>query len=248
MLPMKKLLFSVHDVSPRHFDRLQRIDRFLAEMGIGSRYAMLVVPDFWRQWPIEAFPEFRAWLRSKAEAGVEIILHGFTHLDETHHGSVGARLKARFLTANEGEFLGLDREEASIRLVRGRCLLEDTIGQHVTGFIAPAWLYSAASKTALHALGFAVAEDHWSVWSPASHRILLRSPVISYASRTRARVASSILWSRIATTALQPMDTVRVALHPHDLDVQSLERELSRIMSVFLGSRVPIQYRDLAAA
>ena len=245
---MKKLLFSIHDVSPRHFDRLLRIDRFLTEMGIGSRYAMLVVPDFWHQWPIEAFPEFRSWLRSKAESGVEIILHGFTHVDETDHVSRTDRLKARFLTASEGEFLGLDREEASVRLVRGRHLLEDAVGQPVTGFIAPAWLYSAASKTALHALGFAVAEDHWTVWSPASNRILLHSPVISYASRTRARVASSILWSRIATTALKPLDTVRVALHPHDLDVPILGQELSRVMSVFLSSREPIQYRDLVAA
>ena len=51
---MKKLLFSIHDVTPRHFERLRRIDRILTESGIGASYAMLVVPDFWKEWPLDA--------------------------------------------------------------------------------------------------------------------------------------------------------------------------------------------------
>ncbi len=245
---MKKLLFSVHDVSPRHFDRLRRIDKFLDDVGLANRYAMLVVPDFWKKWPIEGFPEFQSWLRTKADAGVEIILHGFNHLDDTRHASLGDRFKASFLTAREGEFLGLSREEATSRLIHGRRVLEAATGREITSFIAPAWLYGEAAKTALHDLGFTIAEDHWRVWSPMTNHVLLRSPVISYASRSKARVASSIAWSRIATTALKPLDTVRVALHPHDLDVDSLVVELTRVMSEFLGCREPIRYRDLAAA
>lgn len=245
---MKKLLFSLHDVTPRHFDRLLLIDKFLDEAGIGNRYAMLVVPDFWKKWPIEAFPEFRSWLKTKADAGVEIVLHGFTHIDETDHSTLADRFKAHFLTAREGEFLGLSREEATSRLIHGRRILETLTGQPITSFIAPAWLYGEAARTALHDLGFTIAEDHWSVWNPLTRQVFVHSPVISYASRSRPRVLSSIAWSRIATTALAPLDTVRVALHPHDLDVEPLVRELRRVMSEFLGSREPIQYRDLAAA
>ena len=109
---MKTLLFSIHDVTPRHFDRLLRIDRLLCDSGIGNRYAMLVVPDFWRQWPLEAYPAFRSWLKSKAEDGVEMILHGFSHIDETDHGRLMDRFRARVMTAREGEFLGLDEAEA----------------------------------------------------------------------------------------------------------------------------------------
>jgi predicted deacetylase len=245
---MKKLLFSLHDVTPRHFDRLRRIDKFLDETGIGSRYAMLVVPDFWKKWPIEAFPEFGSWLRSKADAGVEMVLHGFTHIDEAAHAGLADRFKATFLTAREGEFLGLDREQATSRLIHGRRILENLTGQTITSFIAPAWLYGDAAKTALHDLGFTIAEDHWSVWNPVTRQVFVHSPVISYASRSRPRVVSSLVWSRIATGALAPLDTVRVALHPHDLDVDALVRELKRVMSEFLGRREPIQYRDLAAA
>jgi predicted deacetylase len=245
---MKKLLFSLHDVTPRHFDRLLKIDKFLDDIGIANRYAMLVVPDFWKEWPIQGFPEFQSWLRAKADAGVEIVLHGFTHIDESSHSTLVDRFKANFLTAREGEFLGLDREEATSRLIHGRRVLEAATGREITSFIAPAWLYGEPAKTALHDLGFTVAEDHWRVWSPTTNHILLRSPVISYASRSKARVASSIAWSRIATTVLKPLDTVRVALHPHDLDVDSLVVELTRVMSEFLGCREPIRYRDLAAA
>ncbi len=245
---MKKLLFSIHDVTPRHFERLERIDQILQASGIGAAYAMLVVPDFWKDWPLDADSRFGDWLRKKANSGVEMLLHGYYHLDDTPPQGMGAKFKAAYMTKNEGEFLSLDRNAARDRLIRGRDMLERLLGRTVDGFVAPAWLYSEATKDVLAELGFLTAEDHMRVWSPATRRQLAFSPVVSYASRSPARVASSLLWSRIATTALAPFDVVRLALHPHDLDVSSLESEFERVLHRWLKERQPVQYRELAAA
>jgi hypothetical protein len=245
--PKKRLILSIHDVTPRHFERLKQIDAFLKEQGIGSRYSMLVVPDFWHQWPLEAHSEFQSWLRARAGEGVEMILHGFYHRDESVHSTAAARFKARALTAREGEFLGLSRAESLERLQRGRDLLSSILGRKIEGFIAPAWLYGAGAREALQDLGFDFAEDHWSVWSPSSGKTLATSPVISYASRSEARILSSLVWSRLATMALRPLDAVRLAIHPHDFDVDRLVTEIARATTSLLTHREPVLYRDLAA-
>ena len=244
---MKKLLFSIHDVTPRHFERLQRIDELLAETSIGQSYAMLVVPDFWKEWPLSEHKPFHGWLRDKADAGVEMLLHGYYHLDDTPPKGAAERFKAAWMTASEGEFLSLEAGEARGRIRRGRTLLEDILGRKVTGFVAPAWLYSEATLDVLKEEGFETAEDHMRVWSPVFGRQLSFSPVISYASRSKARIASSLIWSRLATTVLSPFDAVRLALHPHDLDVGSLQVEFERALRHWLKYRRPTQYRELLA-
>lgn len=244
---MKRLLLSIHDVTPKHFERLKQIDAFLKEHGVGSRYAMLVVPDFWHQWPLEEHPEFQSWLRERADEGVEMILHGFYHRDDTVHRSAAARFKASALTAREGEFLGLDRKLALERLQKGRDLLESILGRKIKGFIAPAWLYGEGARKALKIMNFEFAEDHWSVWSPQSGATLTTSPVISYASRSKGRILSSLIWSRVATVALRPAPVVRHAIHPHDFDVDCLISEISRALVSFMTHREPILYRDLMA-
>lgn len=247
-MPSKQLIVSVHDVSPRHVERLQRIEAFLTECGLGARYSMLVVPDFWQTAPLAEHPEFCAWLKSRAADGVEMLLHGFTHRDETAHAGILARWKAGNMTAGEGEFLGLDRDEARRRIIAGRQIVEAAIARSVTGFVAPAWLYGPGAHSALRDLDFAVAEDQLHVWSPRRGRTLSRTPVVSYASRTPARIRNSLAWSRLATKILKPCRTVRLALHPHDFDVPALVDEAKRAILSFMADRRLASYGELASA
>lgn len=242
----RRLLVSVHDVTPRHFARLRAIAALLERHGLGGRYSALVVPNFWHEWPLADHPEFITWLLGQIEAGVEPLLHGYFHRDESDHRGAWARLRGRALTAGEGEFLGLDREAARARIVAGGRVLAEHLGAAPRGFVAPAWLYGQATLEVLRELGYAVAEDHWRVWSPIRGEVLARGPVIAYASRTRLRVAASIAWSRAASLALERQPIVRLAIHPHDLDVPALERELDRALALWTRDRAPIRYADLA--
>lgn len=244
----RRLVLSVHDVTPRHFEALRAIDAMLAELGVGSRYSMLVVPDFWSAWPLEDHPDFTEWLRGREAAGVEMILHGYYHRDDRSHRGSSSRLRARLMTAGEGEFLGLGYADAAERIRAGRTMLDSVLANPVEGFVAPAWLYSEATKNVLRDQGFEFAEDHWSVWSPSQNdRTVFRSPVISYSSRTRTKVATSWLWSRASTLVLGRSRVVRQAIHPHDLDSRAIVAELRRALTSMLGRRRLVQYRELAA-
>ncbi len=241
----RRLLVSIHDVAPFHLRRLETLVP-LVEQAVGKgRFALLVVPDFHRAGRVCDDPAFARSLRGWAGDGCEIFLHGFTHLDESTHETRAARIKAQRMTAGEGEFLGLSHSEATRKLVEGRAMIEDATGCPVAGFIAPAWLYGADSRKAIADQGFDLAEDHFRVWSPRSGEIVARGPVITYASRSIPRLLGSLLWSRIATVALARATTVRLAVHPHDVDAPELVAEIERALAAFTHSHIPSAYHDL---
>jgi uncharacterized protein len=241
----RRLLTSIHDVTPFHTERLERLVPLVEEKVGAGRYALLVVPDFHLSGKLSDHPSFMRKLRGWSAAGCEIFLHGFTHLDASTHVTQAARMKAKRMTAGEGEFLGLDHSSATTKLIEGRKMIEDATGQAVAGFIAPAWLYSDDSLAALADQGFTLAEDHFRVWNPTTAKILARGPVITYASRSSMRLASSILWSRIASVILARAQTVRFGVHPHDVDSTRLLKEISRALTALTRSHKPGRYSEL---
>jgi predicted deacetylase len=238
------LLASIHDVGPRFESEVDRlVDRLERHVGPG-RFAMLVVPDHWGEAPLADAPAFAARLRRWSDSGVEMFLHGWSHRDDSAHDGAAA-WKAKHMTAGEGEFLGLDGAEATRRLRAGRSVVEDAIGRPVAGFIAPAWLYGPGARAAIADEGFPLAEDHMRVWDPATGAVLARGPVITWASRSRGRIASSIAFAALARVALQPLRTVRIAVHPGDAHVPALLRSIDATFAAF-GGRKAAHYAELS--
>jgi predicted deacetylase len=236
------LLGSIHDVSPRFESEVDRLLDLL-HGHVGTRLAMLVVPNHWRAAPIVPGSPFASRLRSWAESGIEMFLHGYFHQDEAVHRGAADRLRGRLMTAGEGEFLGLSAVEAAKRIAAGQALLEDVIGQPVDGFVAPAWLYGPGALEALRSAAFPIAEDHMRVWSPASARRLASGPVITWASRTRMRLASSLAAAAVLRHA--PLEVLRVGVHPPDVRHPVLVRSIDTTFRTAVRSRRPARYSDL---
>lgn len=239
------LLASIHDVSPRFEGEVDRLIDLL-RVHVGTRMAMLVVPNHWGDAPILPGSPFATRLRDWAANGIEMFLHGFYHRDDAGHAGTGDRLRARFMTAGEGEFLGLSREQAADRLLTGRELVEGVIGRSIDGFIAPAWLYGRGALEALHDAKIPLAEDHLSVWSPATGDRLASGPVITWASRTRLRLLSSLA----AAAALRhaPLEVLRIGVHPPDIRHQALVRSIDKTFKSAASTRRVGRYSDLLPA
>lgn len=243
--PRPLLLASIHDVSPKFESEVDALTELLSRH-VGRRIALLVVPNHWGDSPIVPRSPFATRLRGWAESGAEIFLHGFYHRDLAEHASASDRLRASFMTAGEGEFLGLSSAEAAQRIAEGRALLEDVIGRAVDGFIAPAWLYGPGALQALSEAQIALAEDHMRVWSPATGQKLAGGPVITWASRTRARLASSLLAA--GTLRHAPLKVLRVGVHPPDIRHARLIRSIEKTLASAARSRRPGRYSDLLPA
>ncbi|MFL6851756.1 MAG: DUF2334 domain-containing protein [Sphingomicrobium sp.] len=236
------LLTSIHDVSPRFESEIDRLIDLLSPF-VGSRLSMLVVPNHWGDAPIVLGSTFATRLRGWKDQGVEIFLHGFIHRDESRHEQFGNRLSAALTTAGEGEFLGLSRAEAASRIERGRALVEDVTGSPIAGFIAPAWLYGTGALDALKEAAVPIAEDHFRVWSPRSGQKLATGPVITWASRTRLRLASSLLAAAVLRRA--PTNVLRVGVHPPDARSSSIVRSIRATLAVAAKDRRAAQYSEL---
>lgn len=241
----KKLIASIHDVGPRFEAEIEQLADLLTHLLGGPTFGMLVVPNHWARAPIAGNTSFQTRLRRWADAGSDIFVHGWYHRDDSVHPPGLARMKARHMTAGEGEFLGLDRAEALQRMKDGRGLIEDIIGRPVAGFIAPAWLYGPGALDALTEAGFKLAEDHMRVWRPCDGTVLARGPVVTWASRSRARIASSILFANAAAQALRITPTVRVAVHPGDVGQPSLMASIRATIGRFRQRRSVARYADL---
>ncbi len=204
---------------------------------------MLVVPNHWGDAPIIAGSPFATRLRGWADSGIEMMLHGFYHRDDCAHVNRVARLRGSLMTAGEGEFLGLSRGDAAARIADGRALLEDVIGRPIDGFVAPAWLYGPGALEALADSAIPLAEDHLRVWSPATGRQLARGPVITWASRSRWRLASSL--AAAAALRRAPLNVLRIGVHPPDIRHPALVKSIEKTFTAALRSRRPGRYADL---
>lgn len=240
----KLLLASIHDVGPRSEAAVDQLCDILGQhLGV-LNFAMLVVPDHWGEAPLASNAAFQARLRGWADAGVEIFVHGWFHKDLAQHTGMAA-IKAKHMTASEGEFLGLTRAEAASRMADGRKLIEDIIGRETTGFIAPAWLYGPGAQEALAASGFKLAEDHMKVWRPDTGQVLARGPVVTWASRTVGRQRSSRFFASLARNALGFLPKARVAVHPGDVTVPALVSSIHATYGAFAKGRRIARYADL---
>jgi uncharacterized protein len=240
---MRRLLASIHDVGPRfepHVDRL--VDALERHVGT-AKFAMLVVPDHWDEAPLSAAPAFQAKLRRWADAGVEMFLHGWRHRDD----APAKGFAQKHMTAGEGEFSALSRQDAARRIAEGRAVVEDAIGRPVAGFIAPAWLYSDGAKAAVADAGFALAEDHMRVWQPATDNTVARGPVITWASRSPNRIRSSLMVAAAARALPYALPTARIAVHPGDVTVPALLASIDATFRRFAATHVPSRYADLLA-
>ena len=240
--PQRLLLASIHDVSPRFESEVDRLIDLLRPH-VGTRLAMLVVPNHWGDAPIVSGSPFAGRLRGWADQGIEMFLHGFTHRDLAQHSGAADRMRARFMTASEGEFLGLSQTDAAARIAEGRALVEGIIGRPIDGFVAPAWLYGDGAREALAKSGIALAEDHLRVWSPATGAELAWGPVITWASRTPMRLLSSLA----AAAALRhaPLQVLRIGVHPPDVRHPALVRSIGKTFAAARRNRRAARYGDL---
>jgi predicted deacetylase len=219
---------SIHDVAPPFRPQVERaLEMAGAE---GARPALLVVPDYHGEAPLAQDAEFCAWLRGLQRAGHELFLHGYSHRARHDPRTRGLSwyFRQRVVSAGEAEMSDLSRDEASERLDRGERALTDA-GLRVDGFVAPAWSMPRWLLPMLAARGCPYSEDHLRVYAPreGARRASL---VLNYASRTPARLFSSVAFCR-AATPLGALVRARIAIHPADMHHGLLRREIARLLA-----------------
>jgi len=226
---------SLHDVSPAWDAEIDYALTMCAEAGITP--GLLVVPDFHGRAPLAESPRYAARLREWQARGHEIFLHGYYHRarpagegprgDGRPEGASRAFAQA-VVSAGEAEFSDVTRSEARERLAAGRQVLESA-GLTIDGFVPPAWSSPRWLSAELAEMGVTYTEDHLSVSNPVTGR-RRASLVLNFASRTAARMASTVVFCRAARPLGHLLPT-RVALHPGDMRKARLREEARSLLA-----------------
>ncbi len=217
---------SIHDVSPAFASDIE--DALGACEDAGTKPALLVVPNFHGEWPLDRHPTFVERLRELQASGHEILLHGFFHEARGPVKGLRSFFAQRVASAGEAEFADVDRDEGERRLDDGLALFE-SLGLRAVGFVAPAWQMAPWVLGALAARGIRYAEDHFRIYDP-TQRASRASLVLNFASRTPARLVSSALFVRAALPFRGALPT-RIAIHPGDMRSAILRAEVHRTLA-----------------
>ncbi len=250
---MKKhfMVLSIHDVSPRTQGVVEEMLGDLKQCGV-ERCSLLVIPNHHHVGELSEFPDFVSWLKQKECEGHEIVLHGLYHLrPQRQADGLFARCITQCYTAGEGEFFDLSYEEAIQKLREGRAALEK-VGfskNEIVGFIAPAWLLSAAAETALHDEGFLYTTRIGGVLNVTVEPSFYQpSQSMVYSVRSGWRRVMSLVWNELlfcwATKKQWPL--LRIGLHPCDWEHEKIKHHALSSIQWALRDRAAMTYREWA--
>jgi hypothetical protein len=238
---------SIHDVSPAWSDEIEAALSLCASRNV--RPALLVVPNFHGKAPLLDDPRFCARLRELRAAGHEIYLHGLLHqsadrFDPARVSSrVGWLFAQRVASGGEAEMSDVSAEEGRARIEEGERVLR-AADLDIDGFVAPAWSMPGWLLPLLGRRGYRFTEDHLHVYDPAAGRARA-SVVLNWATRSPARLVSTLAWCRLAKAA-RPFAPARIAIHPADMRYRIVRREIERLLD-WAGGDVVARGTDLLA-
>ncbi len=217
---MRGVVIAIHDVTPSSLPRIGRLRERVEDMAAGP-VSLLVVPrhrgrETWRAGP------GGEWLRSRARAGDELVMHGYTHLDRA--GRDGSELRGRAPAAIT-DLIGDGLDELA------------ACGLGVDGFIAPSYLHGRSADAALRDAGLGWWATRGSLRSRHARRHL---PSIGLGASTRTRRAMSPAVAGLAARAVAAVPVVRLDLHPADLGHPRLDVAVTDLLERLLSQGRPL--------
>ncbi len=246
----RTIAVALHGIEPATFERCAVIRDWLEDHGVG-RVTLLVIPARDLHPVGERAPEMVDWLSERREAGDAIAQHGFQHVRARSTASA-REIFARTPGQRGGEFVGLDREETRRAVNAGWRVLK-LAGIEPDGFVAPSYAYTSALRhtlsqrfrwwagllrvhraEALTAGVLPIARSHVGRLTPA-WSIAHGGPLSRTLSPPLMRIGS-----------LLPTSTLRLDIHPNDLQHTHHMMALERVLGREGSRRAAVTYRELA--
>lgn len=232
--PVRALCVSIHDVAPQTWhlcERWLQAIRAVADIPL----SLLVVPAYHRQMQVHAI-RYENMLEQRLDRGDELVLHGYTHLDEASppRGLIQKFIRQVY-TQKEGEFAALGVEQARERLEKG-CLWFERRQWPLHGFVAPAWLMGEAAWHALGDFPFRYTTTRRRFYL-LPERQALPSQSLVYSVRSAWRRQMSSGWNAILYAAQQHAPLVRLGLHPQDALYPQIVVHCQHMLEALLENR-----------
>jgi predicted deacetylase len=249
MIKSRQFLFSVHDVAPFHLEKLYKAEELIEEYKI-PEVCFLVVPDFHGQGASDVSREFVSWTQKNRSYNAEWFLHGYYHQEMksevwSERSGFVDKIKRRFLTEGEGEFLGLKTEIIRERLTKGKTVYKNLFGtDDIYGFVAPAWLFKKELIPCLAESGVSLTEDHRYLYD-VKNDTRMKCPVITWATRTPLVKYGSLVVCPLLVRLWGREPLIRIAVHPSDFAHKETVDNIRRVLDRVTLDRTAVGYRGV---
>ena len=226
-MTQKKLVVSVHDVTPKYQGELTEIVSELSRRGIDKRN-LLVVPNWEGQNDLRDHDSFVAWVHELQGSGDEVLQHGYTHRAakrKGHYKSPVEWFMGEIFSKGTAEIQNLSYDEARQRIEIGQEILTEVGLNDISGFVSPAWLVNPEAERAMKDQGFSY-HIYTSFWDLCNgYRVPVKDLQTGEESRTseaffdsKADPITQILTRLFAKMAVRKSSEVaRIAIHPEDI-------------------------------
>ena len=158
-----RFLVCLHDVTPAYARETRAILGDLAPL-LGRRVSLGVVPDWYGEWPLTAYPDYCRLVRESSE---ELLLHGYFHQRRRGGGP------ATLIAGRSDEMNGLDAEDTRRTVERGQRVFIEVFGEPARGFVAPAWQRGHVRFSNVKTLGLDHVLGYFALESSAGRRVPL---------------------------------------------------------------------------
>ncbi len=236
----RTIAVALHGIEPATFERCALIRDWLDDHGV-QRVTLLVIPARDLHPIASRSPEMVEWLSERRGRGDSIAQHGFQHVGQRH----GLLRRSRGHRA--GEFVGLDCGETRRAVHAGWRVLK-LAGIAPDGFVAPAYAYTPALRQTLDTnfrWWASLLRVHTSrSFDPDGRDVL--APAWRFTAGGPLKRAVSPQLVRIGS--MLPTRTLRVDLHPADLEHPRHMMALEWMLARSVPRRVSVTYEQLAAA
>ena len=207
---------SIHDVAPDTMGVVGGMLRVLREEAGVERAMLLVIPGL--EWGKANLERLRAW----TEEGHVLAGHGWAHHVERRR-TLWHKLHGWTISRFVAEHLSLDAEEISELIRRNHAWFGEHGFDPPTHYVPPAWAMGSISRGRLRELPFRTYETLGGVYDAERDRFT-RMPLAGFEADTALRAAVLRGFNRWNARRARSGGRLRIALHPHDLDLR-LARE-----------------------
>lgn len=232
---MKKLVLSIHDVTPFFLPELKIIFKELDKLNI-KKYNLLIVPNWDNQHDISKNEEFIELIKKYLTQDSKIVLHGLTHKSNKRvHKTFRGIIPSEVL-----EFSNLNEKEAEKRIIEGLNLIKKTFNVKPVGFVPPAWVLNP--KRIFVIKKYFKYYTTYSAINYSKHKI--KSRALCYTGGEiflldRLMILISSLAARFSKNKV-----VRLTIHPDDVRIGSFQTELKDIKNLIKKGYILALYED----
>ena len=230
--PRRRLLLSIHDVTPDTIDDVEQILSVLSGLGY-RKVTLLVVPG--SGWTTASMER----LRGLSRYGAEFAGHGWRHVVDDIRG-LRHRVHSLLISRNVAEHLALSRSQIHSLVQRCYEWFDANEFPEPLLYVPPAWAMGTLRRSDLDRLPFQQYETFSGVYDSGTGTFR-RTAMVGFEADTAFRALSCRVWNRLNLWAAGASKPVRVAIHPSDLHLL-LGEELRHFLEH--GGQA-LSYRDI---